>query len=136
MKTISVKRLNNKNTLCYRGISLLELVVTLFISLTLVGTAVYYQDGAVNKAKISSLKQTLIETRKAIDSYYEVSLPKKYPRLEELVPGYLRSMPYDPVTQTYTWIVIKEDYVNTCLSTDIYTGAYDIKSTDPRYSNL
>jgi len=135
MITLSFKQLNNKTSPKYRGVTLLELLVTIFISLILINTAVYYQDGAVEKAKITALKQTLDATRKAIDTYYEVNLPKRYPTLEELVPGYLRSKPFDPITQNYLWIIIKED-TTTCLSTDIYTGAYDIKSTDLRYINL
>ncbi|HNY11199.1 MAG TPA: type II secretion system protein G [Candidatus Wallbacteria bacterium] len=135
-----VRPLKNKIYINYRGISLLEFVTTIFIALILIGTTVYYQEGAVENAKASALKQTLTEIRKAIDTYYEVSLtkspPGKYPTLDELVPNYLRSFPVDPVTHSNVWIITKDDYVNTCLSTDVYTGAYDVKSTDPRYKNL
>lgn len=129
------KRLGNYINMNYRGVTLLELAATMLISVTLIGTAAYYQEGMISKAKASALKQTLTETRKAIDAYYAASLPKKYPRLEELVPNYLRNIPVDPVTQSNLWVIVKED-ATTCLSNDIYTGACDIKSTDPQFINF
>ncbi len=130
-----LRQFKNKNYINNLGISLLELAATMLISVTLLGTAAYYQEGMITNAKASALKQTLTETRKAIDAYYAASSPKKYPKLEELVPNYLKNMPVDPVTRSNVWIIIKEDAA-TCLSSDIYTGACDIKSTDPRYLSL
>lgn len=131
----TLKRFQNYIRMNYRGVTLLELAATMLISVTLLGTAAYYQEGMISKAKASALKQTLTETRKAIDAYYSASSPKRYPKLEELVPNYLRNMPVDPVTQSNVWIIIKED-ATTCLSSDNYTGACDIKSTARQYLSL
>jgi type II secretory pathway pseudopilin PulG len=116
------------------GITIIEILVAMAIALTLAGAAVYYYQDAVTSSKVSALKQTLNQTRQAIDSYYKGHA--SYTRLENLVPAYLRSLPYDPVMQVYDWTIVQEDF-STCPSSNaVYTGAYDIKSTSPAYGNL
>ncbi len=118
-----------------RATTLLELTLTLTLSVIMVGTAAYYYGGAVSKSRESALKQTLVETRKAIDMYYKNK--GKYPeKLEDMVDGdfaYLRSIPVDPATGSSVWIVIKENGHTAVTSTE-YTGpVYDIKSSNPQY---
>jgi|GEM_PF-4847544 len=126
---------NKKKT---RGVSLLEVSLTITLGLIMMGTAAYYQGGSIQKSKESSLKQTLIETRKAIDAYYKNN--GKYPeKLENLTSGdfiYLRNYPYDPVAQTNCWIIIKENG-HTAVSSETYTGSiFDIRSTLKQYNNM
>lgn len=118
-----------------RATTLLELSLALTLSVIMVGTAAYYYGGAVEKSKESALKQTLVETRKAIDMYYKNK--GKYPeKLEDLVTGdfaYLRNVPVDPATGSSVWLIIKENGHTAVTSTE-YTGpVYDIKSSNPQY---
>ncbi|HBC76481.1 MAG: hypothetical protein A2008_02220 [Candidatus Wallbacteria bacterium GWC2_49_35] len=121
-----------------RATTLLELSLALTLSVIMVGTAAYYYGGAVEKSKESALKQTLSETRKAIDSYYKNK--GKYPeKLEDLVNGdfaYLRTYPADPVTGGNVWLIIKENGHTAVTSTE-YTGpVYDVRSSNPKYYNF
>lgn len=127
MMRAGATRLKNK------GMTLLEASVTMIVAVAMTGTVAYYYTGTIDAAKASSLQQTLSETRKAIDAFYKNT--SRYPKLEELVPNYLRTPPIDPVAKTNLWIVIKEDG-STCLSDQVYTGAYDVKSTVEKYKNL
>lgn len=121
-----------------KATTLLEVSLALTVAVIMVGTAAYYYGGAIEKSRASALKQTLGETRKAIDAYYKNN--GKYPeKLEDLVSGqyaYLRSVPSDPVTGGCGWLIIKENG-HTAVSSSEYTGpVYDIRSLDPRYNNL
>lgn len=124
-----------KNTGIRRATTLIELSFSMAIALVLLGTAVHYYGGAVEKSKESALKQTLNETRKAIDAYYKNN--GTYPaKLDDLVTGqyvYLRNYPSDPMSGGNVWLIIKENG-HTAISSDQYTGTvYDIKSTVPKY---
>ncbi|HOT77023.1 MAG TPA: type II secretion system protein [Candidatus Wallbacteria bacterium] len=124
-----------KNTGIRRATTLLEISLTIAISIVMVGAAAHYYGGAIEKSKESALKQTLNETRKAIDAYYKNN--GTYPaKLDDLVTGqyvYLRNYPSDPMTGSRVWIIIKENG-HTAISSDEYTGCiYDIKSPNPKY---
>ncbi len=127
MIKLSVKK--NKHNLS-RAMTLLEISLTIAIGLIMISTAALYYGGALEKSKQSALKQTLNETRKAIDAYYKYS--GKYPeKLEDLVTGdivFLRNYPSDPVSGNNIWLIIKENG-HTAISAIEYTGpVYDIKS--------
>lgn len=121
-----------------KGMTLLELALTMTIILTIAGTVTYYYNDAIEKSKVSTLKQILYETRKAIDEYYKHN--NTYPqKLEDLTLGsykYLRSIPIDPTTNQPIWIIIKENG-ETAFSNSVYTGTiYDIRSTNLKYYNF
>ncbi len=123
---------NNK-----RAITLLEISLTIAIGLIMVSAAALHYGGALQKSKESALKQTLNETRKAIDAYYKHY--GHYPdQLEDLVSGeyvYLRNYPIDPVSGHRAWLIIKENG-HTAISTQAYTGpVYDIKSLASDYNH-
>lgn len=128
--------LNNRNSKLEKGFSLLELVMSISLATIFIGTAAYFYSDAINTAKGSSLKQTLIETRKAIDLFYKAT--GRYPNtFDELTSGangavYLRNKPYDPIAQTYNWVIVMESG-ETKLSTMPHRGVYDIRSTSPLY---
>jgi len=119
------------------GYSLLEVTMTMTLTLIMVGSAAYYARDTLQLGKASSLKQTLSETRKAIDAFYKSN--SRYPNnLDELVYGstiYLRSMPFDPTSNNGRWLIIMESG-ETCFSDQPYTGLYDIRSTNYLYYNL
>lgn len=125
-------KFNNK-----RAMTLLEISLTIAIGLIMMSTAALYYGGALQKSKESALKQTLNETRKAIDAYYKHY--GYYPdQLEDLVSGnyvYLRNYPIDPVSGQRAWLIIKENG-HTAISTQTYTGpVYDVKSLMNDYNN-
>lgn len=91
-----------------RGLSLIELLVSIAIVAILAGTALPMAEGYAKSARESELKRNLLDLRAAIDRYYADAHAKdpaapeasKYPAsLEELVARrYLRAIPADPLT--------------------------------------
>jgi general secretion pathway protein G len=90
-----------------RGFTLIELMVVLTIVALLLSVAVPRYFHSVERSKENVLRANLATTRDAIDKF--VGDNGRYPdSIEQLVKGrYLRSMPYDPVTDsTTTWVLI------------------------------
>lgn len=91
----------------FRGLTLIELLLALFILSLLASLAFPIVTGGIHRAKESALKEDLYTMRKAIDNYYADT--KTYPaELEELVrKRYLRFVPVDPFTDSReTWTLI------------------------------
>lgn len=89
------------------GFTLIELMVVLTIVALLLSVAVPRYFHSVERSKENILRANLATTRDAIDKF--VGDNGRYPdSIEQLVKArYLRSMPYDPVTDsTTTWVVI------------------------------
>jgi general secretion pathway protein G len=90
-----------------RGFTLIELLVVMAIIAALLAIAVPRYFHSVDRSKESVLRQNLRTTREAIDRFYgDVG---RYPEtLEELVARrYLRSLPFDPVLESYgAWILV------------------------------
>lgn len=107
------------------GFTLIELLVVMAIIATLLTIAVPRYFHSLERSKESVLHQNLALTRQALDKFYSDN--GKYPdNLDELVSKkYLRSVPYDPITEgSTTWLIIAPE------SSD--KGAvYDIKSGAP-----
>lgn len=107
------------------GFTLIELLVVMAIIATLLTIAVPRYFHSLERSKESVLHQNLALTRQALDKFYSDN--GKYPdTLDELVSKkYLRSVPYDPITESSTtWQILAPE------SSD--KGAvYDIKSGAP-----
>ena len=57
-----------------------------------------------------TLKQNLVQMRRAITAYRAAE--GRYPHaLQDLVPGYIATIPVDPITQTSDWRVTTEETV-------------------------
>ena len=59
-------------------------------------------------ARERALQDNLFQMRKAIDNFYADH--QRYPRaLDELVPGYIRKVPADPVTLNKEWLEVRRE---------------------------
>jgi len=89
------------------GFTLVELLVVLAILGLLLGLAVPRYFHAIDSSKETVLAENLRITREAIDKFYGDT--GRYPdALDELVDKrYLRGVPFDPITDSYTaWIIV------------------------------
>lgn len=107
-----------------RGFTLIELLVVMAIIGTLLTIAVPRYFHSVEKSKEAVLHQNLALTRQVLDKYFSDN--GKYPdSLDDLVSKkYLRSLPYDPITEsTTTWSIIGSDNPEKGTVFDIKSGA-------------
>jgi general secretion pathway protein G len=106
-----------------RAFTLIELLVVLAIIATLLTLTLPRYFTSVEKSKETVLRENLHVTRDAISKYYGDK--GKYPEsLETLVQDrYLRSVPYDPVTESKTtWVIVPPE------DPQKGGGVYDVKS--------
>lgn len=109
------KRLKN-------GFTLIELLVVMAIIASLLTIAAPRYFRSVEKSREAVLHENLQLTRQVLDKFY--SDKGKYPEsLDELVSSkYLRSLPYDPITESNSsWVIITPEPPQ-------QGGVYDIKS--------
>jgi general secretion pathway protein G len=114
-----------KNMRAWKGFTLIELIITVFIVSILVGVAVPLARNSIKRQKEIELREDLREMRTAIDKYKDASdrgfIPMKidtegYPEtLKVLVEGvdvngtvgkkmkFLRRIPIDPMTNSTDW---------------------------------
>jgi general secretion pathway protein G len=97
----------NGDAMLKRGFTLIELLVVLAIvaMLLTLATPRYFQ--SIDTSKQNILVENLRQTRDVLDKFYADT--GRYPEsLDELVERkYLKSLPYDPVTQSSkTWIIL------------------------------
>ena len=107
-----------------RGFTLIELLVVLAIIATLLTLTLPRYFTSVDKSKETVLRENLHVTRDAISKYFGDK--GKYPEaLETLVQEkYLRSVPYDPITESRTtWVIVPPEDPQKAGS-----GVYDVKS--------
>jgi general secretion pathway protein G len=121
-----------------KGFTLIELIVVVTIIGILASIAVVNVKFAQRKAREAALKDNLFEMRKAIDNFYADK--QRYPSdLNELVPGYLRRIPSDPITMQPDWEPVMEDPMslegemsgNTDPEAFAEPGVIDVKSVAP-----
>ncbi|HEX2834079.1 MAG TPA: type II secretion system protein [Thermoanaerobaculia bacterium] len=121
-----------------RGFTLVELLVVVTIIGILAGVAMVNVKYAQRKAREAALKDNLYQMRKAIDNFYADK--QRYPAdLNELVPGYIRRIPADPVSQQVDWETVMDDPMSLegemSASTDPedmgQPGVIDVKSKAP-----
>jgi general secretion pathway protein G len=90
-----------------RGFTLIELLVVMAIIAVLLTIALPRYFGSVERSKETTLKQSLIVMREAIDKYYADT--GRYPEaLTDLVEKrYIRALPVDPITETSeSWVLV------------------------------
>jgi general secretion pathway protein G len=114
------------------GFTILELMIVMAIIFILIGVAAGRYDQTVKRAREARLKHDLQVLRVAIDNYTldKQTAPQS---LQDLVEAhYLRSLPYDSITQAQDWVVHTGD---TVISPDqIGTGIDDVHSNSEQVS--
>lgn len=109
------------------GFTLIELLIVMSIIVILVSLAVPMYQKSILRAKESVLHNNLFTMRTIIDEYtYD---KQKAPQtLQDLVSeGYLREVPYDPITgSNTTWKIIMEDAVQSVNQTE--PGIFEVRS--------
>ena len=118
-----------------KGFTLIELVIVLAVISLLLTIAMPRYFHSVDKSKQTMLRSNLASTRDALDKYYTDN--GKYPdQLAALVTQkYLRSLPFDPVTEsTTTWTIIPPENLEKGAVLDIHSGAPGNGSDGTPYS--
>ncbi|WP_092484992.1 type II secretion system protein [Candidatus Ichthyocystis hellenicum] len=110
-----------KNGEMKKGFTFIELIAVMVIISLMVTIAIPRYHYAIERAKISTLKQDLFILRKVIDEYYSDKgfYPKSLESLQE--EHYIRSIPVDPTTKAKSWEEIRDD-------ANINSGIIDIRS--------
>ncbi len=105
------------------GFTLVELMVVLAILLTIISIAIPMYHTALTRSKEAVLSSNLSTMRHLIDQYtYDKEAPPQ--SLEDLVSdGYIRSIPFDPITgEKDTW----EEITDTGPTGE--SGLFDVRS--------
>ncbi len=116
-----------RRTRAGRGYTLIELMIVMAIISILVSIAVPLYQKSLIRSKESILKNNMFTLRTVIDEY--TFDKKKAPQtLQDLVDqGYLREIPYDPITgSNTTWRIVTEDALTAVDQTD--PGIWDVHS--------
>lgn len=106
------------------GFTLVELLVVMAIIALLLSIAAPRYFHSVERAREAVLHENLATTRHALDKYYGDN--GKYPdTLDMLVQKkYLRSLPFDPITDSATtWVIVPPDVPEKGAVFDVRSGA-------------
>lgn len=108
-----------------KGFTLMELVIVMTVMAILLAMALPVYVTHVKRAKEIVLKQDLDEMRRAIDKY-TIDRERAPQSLQDLVGGYLRAVPVDPITKSAdTWQVEMETEAP---SPDVPPGIINVRS--------
>src|SRR5215813_8611133 len=101
---------SRRRTFSLRGFTFVELMVVITIIVILITMAIPIYNNTIRRSKETVLKQNLQTLRTVIDNY-TIDKQKAPQQLSDLVTdGYLREVPYDPMTQSnQTWQIVMED---------------------------
>ncbi len=114
------------------GFTLIEMMIVMAVISILVAVAVPMYQKSIVRAKESVLRQNLFTLRTVIDEYtYDKA--KAPQSLQDLVQeGYLRQIPFDPMTGEANWTTVQEDAVTSVNQTE--PGIFDIRSKSDKKS--
>ena len=99
-----------------QGFTLIEMMIVIFIMLTLIAIAIPNFSRSVQRSREAVLRQNLFTLRDLI-SQYTLDKQKAPQSLDDLVQaGYLKQIPKDPITNQTDWAVEQEE--DTVMSPD------------------
>ena len=109
------------------GFTFVELMVVITIVVILITMAIPIYNNTIRRSKETVLKQNLFTLRTVID-HYTFDKQKAPQSLQDLVSdGYLREVPYDPMTgSNTTWRTVMEDAMQSVSQSE--PGIFDVKS--------
>ena len=109
------------------GFTFVELMVVITIVVILITMAIPIYNNTIRRSKETVLKQNLFTLRTVIDNY-TFDKQKAPQSLQDLVSdGYLREVPYDPMTgSNTTWRTVMEDAMQSVSQSE--PGIFDVKS--------
>jgi general secretion pathway protein G len=109
------------------GFTFVEMTIVIAIIVILISIAIPIYNRTILRSKETVLHQNLTTLRTLIDNY-TFDKQKAPQSLQELVTeGYLREVPYDPMTgSNTTWRTIQEDALQSVNQSE--PGIYDVKS--------
>lgn len=115
------------------GFTFVELMVVITIIVILITMAIPIYNKTILRSKETVLHQNLTTLRTVIDNY-TFDKQKAPQSLQELVTeGYLREVPYDPMTgSNTTWRAIPEDALQSVNQSE--PGIFDVKSGSDKIS--
>jgi general secretion pathway protein G len=113
-----------------QGFTFVELMVVITIIVILISIAIPIYNNTIRRTNESVLANNLFTLRTCIDNY--TGDKGKAPQsLQDLVgAGYLREVPYDPITRTNQWRIIMEDSSQSMSQTE--PGIFDVKSNSDK----
>jgi general secretion pathway protein G len=116
-----------------RGFTFVELMVVITIIVILISMAIPIYSNTIRRSNESVLRNNLFTLRTVIDNY--TGDKSKAPQsLQELVSaGYLREIPWDPISRTQSWTVVMEDASQSVNQSE--PGIFDVKSTSDKTSS-
>lgn len=115
------------------GFTIIELMIVMAVITIIVSMAVPYYQKTVIRSKESLLKNNLFTMRTVIDEF-TIDKGKAPQALQDLVQeGYLRAVPYDPMTGSdQTWKIVMEDALTSVNQTE--PGIFDVHSGSDKIS--
>jgi general secretion pathway protein G len=108
-------------------------MVVITIIVILISMAIPIYSNTIRRSNESVLRNNLFTLRTVIDNY--TGDKSKAPQsLQELVSaGYLREIPWDPISRTQSWTVVMEDASQSVNQSE--PGIFDVKSTSDKVSS-
>jgi general secretion pathway protein G len=122
-----LRRLSSGKRGAWLGFTLLELMIVITILLILMTVGIGRYERSVHRAREAVLRSDLQTMRQVIDQYTldKQAAPQS---LEDLVSaGYMRFVPFDPITHAKDWNVAIEDVILSPEQTS--TGITDVHSS-------
>lgn len=119
------------------GFTLIEMLVVMAIVALLLSLATPRYFGAIDKSKEIVLQDNLRTVRLQLDKF--LADKGRYPKsIDELVQaGYLRSIPFDPITESnQTWILMESKEPDRPGIRDIHSGAQGVSKDGVAYGLL
>ena len=113
-----------------RGFTFVELMVVVTIIVILITIAIPVYQKSIIRTKESVLKNNLFTMRTVIDNY-TYDKEKAPANLQDLVSeGYLRQIPFDPMTGKQDWVTVMEDAGQALDQSD--PGIFDVHSASDK----